>query len=256
MVDPIREGVGRTIGEFHRAGIDTVMITGDQSATAYRIGKELKLSRDAALKVLDSSSLRDINIDVLKSLAAQTHVFARVAPAHKLEVVQALQRAGKIVAMTGDGINDAPALKAADIGIAMGRAGTDVAREVADIVLEDDKIETMIIAVSEGRTIYDNIRKSVRFLLTSNCSELIAMFVAMATGMGQPLTPMQLLWMNLLSDLAPALALAFEKPAPDTLSRAPREPEEPIIHRTDMQRIGFESGVLATGALAAYGYGL
>ena len=170
------------INELHVAGIDTVMITGDQTPTAYAIGKELNLGGGGELKILESTHLTSIDPEVLKALCGNVHVFARVSPAHKLQIVQALQRAGKVVAMTGDGINDGPALKAADIGIAMGHSGTDVAREVADIVLEDDNLETLVTAVSHGRTIYSNIRKSLHFLLSTNMSEIIVTFGAIAGG--------------------------------------------------------------------------
>lgn len=190
MTDPVRRGVNELISEFHGAGIDTVMITGDQTPTAYAIGKELNLSGNGELKILESSHLTNIDPEVLKVLCEKVHVFARVSPAHKLQIVQALQRAGKVVAMTGDGINDGPALKAADIGIAMGHSGTDVAREVADIVLEDDNLDTMVTAVSHGRTIYNNIRKSLRFLLSTNLSEIIVTFGAISGGLGQPLNSM------------------------------------------------------------------
>ena len=256
MADPIRKRVKEVIAGFHRAGIDTVMITGDQSPTAYAIGKELALSRNEHLEILDSTHLTNVDPEVMKALAEKVHVFARVSPAHKLQIVQALQQAGKVVAMTGDGINDGPALKAADIGIAMGHTGTDVAREVADVVLEDDNLETMIIAIGQGRTIYNNIRKSVHFLLSTNLSEIIVMFTAIAGGLGQPLTAMQLLWINLLSDIAPGLALALEPPEPDVLSQPPRSPEEPIIQTSDFRRITVESATLSAGALGAYGYGL
>jgi P-type Ca2+ transporter type 2C len=152
----------------------------------------LNLSRHGPLEILDSTQLAPIDPDVLQALATRVHVFARVSPAHKLQIVQALQRAGKVVAMTGDGINDGPALKAADIGIAMGHTGTDVAREVADVILEDDHPETMIIAVAEGRRICDNIRKSIHFLLSSNLSAILVMLTATAAGLGQPLNAMQL----------------------------------------------------------------
>jgi Ca2+-transporting ATPase len=193
---------------------------------------------------------------MLAALAQRVHVFARVSPSHKLRIVEALQRAGKVVAMTGDGINDGPALKAADIGIAMGRSGTDVAREVADVVLEDDNLETLIVAVSQGRTIYANIRKSVHYLLSSNISEITIMFGAIALGLGQPLNPMQLLWINLITDIFPGLGLALEAPEPDVLENPPRDPAEAIVRAADFRRILFEAGTLSAGTLAAYGYGV
>ncbi len=255
MADPIRENVKELVHGFHEAGIDTVMITGDQSPTAYAIGKELNLSNNGHLEILDSTHLANVEPEVMKALCERVHVFARVSPAHKLQIVQALQSAGKVVAMTGDGINDGPALKAADIGIAMGHTGTDVAREVADVIIEDDNLETMLIAVSRGRTIYNNIRKSVHFLLSTNLSEIMVMFTAVSTGLGQPLNAMQLLWINLISDIAPGLALALELPEPDVLSRPPRDPHEPIVRNSDFKRIAFESAMLSAGSLGAYGYG-
>lgn len=256
MADPIRNGVKDLIPVFHQAGIDTVMITGDQGPTAYAIGKELNLSKGEQLEILDSTHLSNIEPDVMKALSQRVHVFSRVSPAHKLQIVQALQQTGRVVAMTGDGINDGPALKAANIGVAMGHTGTDVAREVADVVIEDDNLETMIIAISQGRTIYNNIRKSVHFLLSTNLSEIMVMFTAIAGGLGQPLNAMQLLWINLISDIAPGLALALEPPEPDVLSRQPRKPDEPIIKSSDFKRIAFESAALSGGTLAAYGYGI
>jgi Ca2+-transporting ATPase len=256
MADPIRTGVKDVISNFHQAGIDTVMITGDQSPTAFAIGKELALSRNGPLEILDSTHLTNIDPEVIKALAQKVQVFARVSPAHKLQIVQALQQAGRVVAMTGDGVNDGPALKAADIGIAMGTAGTDVAREVADVVLEDDNLATMIVAVSEGRTIYRNIRKAVHFLLATNLSEIIVTFTAISAGLGQPLTAMQLLWINLISDIFPGLALALEPPEPDVLMQPPRNPADPILAPADFRRIGFESAAISAGALGTYGYGL
>ncbi len=256
MIDPIRNGVKDLMGGFHQAGMATVMITGDQSPTAYAIGKELNLSKGEQLEILDSTHLSDIDPEVMKGLCDRVHVFARISPANKLQIVQALQSSGKVVAMTGDGINDAPALKAANVGIAMGHTGTDVAREVADVILEDDNLETMIIAVSHGRTIYNNIRKSVHFLLSTNTSEIMVMLVATAAGIGEPMTAMQLLWLNLVTDIFPALALAMEAPEPDVLLSPPRDPQEPIIKKSDFTRILLESTALSASALAAYWYGI
>ena len=256
MADPVREGVRELIPRFHEAGIDTIMITGDQTATAYAVGKALNLSGEEPLEILDSTHLANIDGDALRALSERIHIFARVSPASKLEIVQALQRAGRVVAMTGDGINDGPALKAADIGVALGSTGTDMAREVADVVLEEDNLETMILAVSHGRTIYSNIRKALHFLLSTNFSEIMVMFVAGAAGMGYPLSAMQLLWINLLSDIFPGLALALEPPEPDVLQRPPRDPEQPIIRKADFKRITFESAAISASSLGAYAYGI
>ncbi|WP_414578576.1 HAD-IC family P-type ATPase [Anabaena sp. CCY 9402-a] len=256
MADPIRKGAKALIADFHHAGIDTVMITGDQSPTAYAIAKELELNRDTQLEILDSTNLNNLTPEALTALSDKVDVFARISPSNKLQIVQALQSAGKVVAMTGDGINDAPALKAAQVGVAMGKGGTDVAREVADIVLEDDRLETMIIAVSRGRTIYNNIRKSVHFLLSTNLSEIMVMTIATGVGIGEPLNAIQLLWLNLVTDIFPGLSLALEAPEPEVLSQPPRSPEEPIIKNSDFGRIAFESAVISASTLAAYGYSL
>lgn len=256
MTDPIRTGTKELISSFHQAGIDTVMITGDQSLTAYAIAKELNLSNDRQLEIIDSTNFMNLDTELMKALCENVHVFSRVSPAHKLQIVQSLQATGKVVAMTGDGINDGPALKTADIGIAMGHTGTDVAREVADVVLEDDNLETMVIAISQGRTIYNNIRKSVHFLLSTNISEIMVMFSGIALNIGQPLTPIQLLWINLISDIAPGLALALEQPEPDVMNIPPRDPHRPIVTNSDLKRVAFESAMLSAGALSAYGYGI
>jgi Ca2+-transporting ATPase len=258
MADPIRPGVKEVIEVFHQAGIDTIMVTGDQRQTAFAIGQALNLSQDATLQILDATDLATLNSQptIADRLHNPIHIFARISPANKLQVVQALQQAGKVVAMTGDGINDAPALKAAAVGIAMGHSGTDVAREVADVVLEDDNLATMAIAISQGRSIYQNIRKAVHFLLSTNLSEIMVMFVSTSLGIGQPLTAMQLLWLNLVTDIFPGLALALEAPEPNILLQPPRDPAERIIPNLDFQRILSESTVLSLSALAAYGYAL
>jgi len=237
MADPIRDGVEGLIQVFHRAGIETVMITGDQSPTAYAVARALRLGRDDRIKILDSSELTSVAPDVMQALAKEVQVFSRVSPSHKLRIVQALQGSGRTVAMTGDGINDGPALKAADIGIAMGKSGTDVAREVADVVLEKDNLETLIEALKDGRTIYSNIRKSIRFFLTTNMSEIMVMSAAMVAGIGFPLNAMQLLWINIISDIFPGLALSMEEPEADVLEAPPRKPDTPLFSRSDYMRM-------------------
>ncbi|MBI5570855.1 MAG: cation-transporting P-type ATPase [Desulfomonile tiedjei] len=256
MADPIRDRVKESIAAFHQAGLETVMITGDQSQTAYAVGRRLGLSNGRPLEILDSTSLTNTDPAMIKALGKQVHVFSRVSPSNKLQIVQALQSSGQVVAMTGDGINDGPALKAADIGIAMGRGGTDVAREVADVVLEEDDLETLIVAIRDGRTIYNNIRKTLRYLLATNFSEIQVMFVSGALGLGYPLNAMQLLWINLLSDIFPGLALALEPAEPDVMDRPPRDPQEPIVSTGDFKRIAFDAATMTATSLAAYGYGL
>ena len=256
MADPTRDGIAELMRTFHGAGITTVMITGDQSATAYAIAKQLNLNNGSPVEILDSEKLDAIDPEVLTALAPRVQVFSRVSPAHKLQIVRALQRSGRVVAMTGDGVNDSPALKAADIGIAMGNSGTDVARSVADVVLADDNLRTMATAVEQGRTIYSNIRKAVRFLLSTNLSEIEVMVATTALGLGAPLSPLQLLWINLLSDVFPGLALAVEPAEPDVMRRAPRDPKRPILDSGDLRRTLFEATTISAGALAAYFYGI
>ncbi len=253
MEDSIRPDMDRLMAEFHSAGVRTVMITGDQSATAYSVGNRLGLSGDAPLEIIDSVNLDKLDPEILKGVIKNTSVFARVSPAHKLKIVQALQEAGHVVAMTGDGINDGPALKAADIGVAMGEQGTDVARSVADVVLEDDNLHTMITAIRQGRTIYSNIRKSLRFLLSTNLSEIELAVLTMALGMGEALNPLQLLWINMVADIAPAMALALEPPEVDVLKQKPRDPNRAIIDGPDFSRLLRESLFITAGSLGVYG---
>jgi Ca2+-transporting ATPase len=256
MADPIREQAKQSIREFHRAGLETVMITGDQAATAYAVGKELGLSNGNALEVLDSRDLSSIDPALVKALGSHVHVFSRVSPANKLQIVQALQKNGRVVAMTGDGINDGPALKAADVGIAMGASGTDVAREVADAVLESDDLETLVIAMRDGRSIVKNVRKTLHYLLSTNLSEIQVMLMSGVFGLGHPLNTMQLLWINLVSDIFPGLALAVEPPDPDIMDQPPRDPTEPIVDSDEFKKIAFEGGLLAASSMGAYLYGI
>ena len=256
MADPIRPEMKSLISELHRAGIATVMITGDQPATARAVARQLDLSGGRPLKILDSTDLKGVDPELLGGLAQETHVFARVTPTHKLEIVQALQNRGRVVGMTGDGINDGPALKAADVGIAMGSGQQDVARSVSDVVIQDDELATVLHAVAQGRTIYSNIRKALHFLLSTNFSEIEVMLAALALGMPQPLSAMQLLWINLVTDIFPGLALAVEPAEPEVLSRPPRDPAEPILTAGHLRLMTGESAVITAGTLSAFTYGL
>jgi len=256
MSDALRPGMAELMGSFHAAGIKTVMITGDQSATASAVGRALDLSGHGDVRVLDSSDLDRIDPAMLRGLVPDVDVFARVSPGHKLRIVQAFQQAGRVVAMTGDGINDGPALKAADNGVAMGQAGTDLARSVADVVLEDDNLNTMLVAVGQGRTIYANIRKTLHFLLATNFSEIETMLAAIALGLGSPLNPMQLLWINLMSDIFPGLALSMEPAEAGVIRRPPRDPGEPIVSARGLARMSAESAVITAGTLGVFGYGV
>jgi len=255
MEDVMRPGMAELMRQFHDAGIATVMITGDQSATAYSIGKRLGLNEEnGALEMVDSMHLEKLSPSVLAGLVSSTSIFSRVSPAHKLRIVEALQLNGKVVAMTGDGINDGPALKAANIGVTLGDMGSDVARSLADVILADDDLSTMVTAIRQGRTIYDNIRKSLHFLLSTNLGEIEVMLASAVLGGTEILNPMQLLWINLITDIFPGLALALEPPEGDVLKRPPRNPNEAIVSRRDYAKLLRESGIISTGTLGVYGY--
>ncbi len=255
MADPVRPGVRELIARFHQAGIQTVMLTGDQKNTARAVAEAVGLAANGEIKVMDAPEMAKIDSDRIPEIARDVVVFCRVSPAHKLRIVRALQAGGRVVAMTGDGVNDGPALKAADVGIAMGKEGTDTAREVADVILGRDELETVIVAVRDGRTIRDNLKKSVHFALSTNLSEIMLMFVATAAGMGAPLNAMQLLWINMISDIFPGLALSMEAPEPGVLERPPRDPNAPLISGSDYGRMTLESGIITSAALASYGFG-
>jgi Ca2+-transporting ATPase len=255
MIDPPRLEVKPALEHARMAGIRTVMITGDYPNTARAVAEEIGLLRPGK-KVMTGAEINHLNDDELKNVIEDTDVFARVSPEHKMRIVDALQANDEVVAMTGDGVNDAPAIKRADIGVAMGITGTDVAKETADMVLTDDNYASIVAAVEQGRIIYSNIRKFVFFLLSSNVAEIMIIFLATLAGLPTPLTAIQLLWLNLITDGAPALALAMEKGNPDIMSRKPRAKSEPIINRS--MGIGiFIQTIVQTGAvLTAFIFGL
>jgi Ca2+-transporting ATPase len=244
------------VNALHAAGLQTVMITGDQSATACAVARSIGLPRAGQLEVLDSTALAGIPDQLLSALVRRVDVFSRVSPSNKLQIVRALQRAGLIVAMTGDGINDGPALKASDVGVAMGRDGAELAREVADIVLLEDDIGGVVDAIAEGRTIADDIRKSVHFIISTNLSELLFTLGATALGFGVPLTATQLLWINLLTDVFPELALAVDPADSDVLKRPPRRADAKLVSATDYSRLAADAAIITGAAMASYGYGV
>lgn len=230
MIDPPREEVRPAINLCHQAGIKTVMITGDHRITAEAIARQIGLMRGYG-EIMEGRELDRLTDEELAERAERVAVYARVSPEHKLRIVRALQSNGHVVAMTGDGVNDAPAIKTADIGIAMGITGTDVTKEAADLVLRDDNFATIVAAVEEGRNIYDNIRKFIRYLLASNVGEILVMFFAMILGMPLPLVPIQILWVNLVTDGLPAMALGVDPPEADTMYQRPRNKHENIFAR-------------------------
>jgi len=255
MIDPPRQEVKPAMEKASQAGIRTIMITGDYPNTAQAVAREIGLLRPGH-EVLTGADLDRMSDDILKDKIEQVDVFARVSPEHKMRIVDALQANDEVVAMTGDGVNDAPAIKRANIGVAMGITGTDVAKETADMVLTDDNYASIVSAVEQGRIIYNNIRKFVFFLLSSNVAEIMVIFLATLAGLPSPLTVIQLLWLNLLTDGAPALALAMEKGDPDIMSRPPRPKNEPIINKPMRTGIIIQT-ITQTGAvLTAFVLGL
>ncbi|MEF7561874.1 calcium-translocating P-type ATPase, SERCA-type [Bacillus infantis] len=230
MIDPPRPEVRTAVKECREAGIKTVMITGDHVITAKAIAKQLGILTGSS-KVLDGKALSEMSVGQLEDVVDEVSVFARVSPEHKLKIVKALQNKGHIVAMTGDGVNDAPAIKAADIGVAMGITGTDVAKEASALVLLDDNFATIKAAIKEGRNIYENIRKFIRYLLASNVGEILVMLFAMLLALPLPLVPIQILWVNLVTDGLPAMALGLDQPEDDVMKRKPRSPKEGVFAR-------------------------
>jgi Ca2+-transporting ATPase len=243
LIDPARPEARDAVARCLGAGIRTVMITGDHPLTAESIARDLGIARGTP--VVTGPQLSSLGPEELDALVEQTTVYARVDPEHKLRIVQALQRRGHIVAMTGDGVNDAPALKQADIGVAMGITGTDVAKDAANMVLVDDNFATIVAAVEEGRVIFDNIRKFVGFLVASNSAELWVMLLAPVLGMPVPLLPLQILWINLVTDGPAALALGVEPAEPNTMRRPPYRPDESLFSRAMVWRVVWVGGLMA-----------
>ncbi len=246
MIDPPRQGVRESIQTCKRAGIRTVMVTGDHQLTAEAIARDLAILPPHG-RVMTGAQLDRLSDRMLEDRVDDVYVFARVSPLHKLRIVRALQKNGQVVAMTGDGVNDAPAIKAADIGIAMGKSGTDVAKDASALILTDDHFETIVAAIEEGRAIYDNIRKFIRYLLTSNVGEMITMFLAMVAGLPLPLLPIQILWVNLVTDGLPAIALGLDPAEAGNMQRPPRSVREGIFARGLSRQIlirGFLIGLM------------
>jgi Ca2+-transporting ATPase len=255
MIDPPRAEVSRAVQTARRAGIGTVMITGDYRNTAVAIAKEIGLLRDGD-GILTGAELDRLHEDEFRQLVDGVGVYARVSPQHKVKIVDALKAKGHVVAMTGDGVNDAPALKRANIGVAMGITGTDVSKETADMVLTDDNYASIVSAIEQGRVIYSNIRKFVYYLLSCNMAEITILFVAMVVGWPLPLLAIQLLVLNLLTDGAPALALGLEKGDPDVMDQPPRRVGEPIINREMIIGIVVQTVAISVAVLTAFRIGL
>jgi P-type Ca2+ transporter type 2C len=255
MIDPPRTEVKLALMKGLAAGIRTVMITGDYPNTARAIAETIGLLRPGH-KVMAGAEIDNLSEAQLKQTVMETDVFARVSPEHKMRIVDALQANNQVVAMTGDGVNDAPAIKRADIGIAMGITGTDVAKGAADMVLTDDNYASIVSAVEQGRIIYSNIRKFVFFLLSSNVAEIMIIFLATLAGLPAPLTAIQLLWLNLVTDGAPALALAMEKGDPDIMDHKPRPKDEPIINKSMQLGILVQTFAQTGAVLTAFLIGL
>lgn len=230
MMDPPRPEVEESIRDCQTAGIKTIMITGDHVVTAASIAKKLNMLPEGG-RVMEGAELAQLNDEELDKVSENVYVYARVSPEHKLKIVKSLQRKGHVVAMTGDGVNDAPAIKSANIGIAMGITGTDVAKEASSLVLGDDNFATIRSAIEEGRNIYENIRKFIRYLLASNVGEILVMLFAMIMGLPLPLVPIQILWVNLVTDGLPAMALGVDQAEEDVMRRKPRQAKEGVFSR-------------------------
>ena len=261
MIDPPKEGVRETVDECHHAGIEVAMITGDHKITAFAIAKELDIARDIS-QCISGSEIDEMDPEEFRKNVLNYRVFARVSPENKVQIVQAFQSHGKICSMTGDGVNDAPSLKAADIGVAMGIGGTEVAKDAAEMILVDDNFITIKNAVMEGRNLFNNIKKSVVYLLRSNFGEVVLMASAIFAGLSSPLSTIQILWVNLLTDTAPSLALGMDVGSDAVMNEKPRDVKKGILNKSDYLNIviqGLVSGLVALFAfllpvIAQYGF--
>lgn len=251
MIDPARPEVVEAVKKCRTAGIRPVMITGDHKVTAVAIASEIGIFRDGD-KAITGTDLEVITQDQLDRTVQDFSVYARVAPEHKVRIVQAWQSQGDIVAMTGDGVNDAPALKQADIGVSMGIVGTEVAKDASDVILTDDNFATIVGAVEEGRRIYDNILKAIQFLLSANVGEVLLIFIASIFNIGNPLSPILILWINLVTDSLPALALSMDPAEKDIMTRKPRDPQKGFFTKGLIWRIFYQGATIGLISFAAY----
>jgi magnesium-transporting ATPase (P-type) len=250
LLDPPREEAIEAEARCQAAGIRIKMSTGDHGRTAPAVAAQLGLVNHA--EVLSGREIDALGVDALRARAAAVDVFARASPEHKLRLVQSLQAGGQVVAMTGDGVNDAPALKRADVGVAMGLKGTEAAKEAAQMVLADDNFATIAHAVEEGRTVYDNLRKSIAYILPTNGGEGLIIVAAVLLGSTLPITPVQILWINMVTTVTLALALAFEPAESDVMRRAPRRPSEPMLSGFLVWRVAFVAAILLLGAFGLF----
>ena len=255
MIDPPREEAKEAIKKCKNAGIHTVMITGDYKETAFAIAKQLGMAENENQAMM-GQELDDLTDEQLREIVKEKRVYARVSPEHKVKIVEALKENGEIAAMTGDGVNDALALKKADIGISMGITGTDVAKNTADVILTDDNFASIVAAVEEGRIIYSNIKKFVFFLLSCNIGEVLIVFLSIILGYKVPLLAIQLLWLNLVTDSFPALALGMEKGDPEIMDIPPRDPNEPILDKDMVKALIVQSISISAAILGAYIWGM
>ena len=253
FIDPPRAEAIQAVADCRAAGIRVVMITGDHAVTAREIARQLGIDEEP--RVLSGAELENLDDAALDEAARQTTVFARTTPEHKLRLVKALQRQGLAVAMTGDGVNDAPALKRADVGVAMGRKGSEAAKEAAEVVLADDNFASIVAAVREGRTVHDNLMKVIAWTLPTNGGEALTILAAIAFGLALPITPVQILWINMITAVALGLTLAFEPTEAGTMRRLPRPPGQPIMGGRLLWRVAFVSALFVVGAFGMFYWG-